>query len=70
MPDTPCMTAKRNPLTGDWLCQLDGCPAVAYYVSGARAAQDFCDRVNADLLNGRLYVCSGALHRAKEAPHV
>ena len=48
------MIKKQNPLTGDWLCQIDSIPAQAYFISGEKRAQKFCDKINADIINGKL----------------
>lgn len=47
------MQMKQNPLTGDWLCWIEG-TSHAYYCDSKAAARRVLAKVNADLKSGKL----------------
>lgn len=54
------MTMRQNPLTGDWLCAIDGTNQ-CYACGTKRDAQKFCADVNADIDAGNILIVGGHL---------
>jgi len=49
------MEMKKNPLTGDWLCWIEG-TSQAYYYKGKRSAEKFVRNVNKGIENGEILI--------------
>jgi hypothetical protein len=58
------MTMKQNPLTGDWMCSVEGVPSQTYFIPNKGAAKRFIAKVNKAFECGELQIINGRVVKA------